>query len=140
MNAEPKKKPRTVAEEDVPQVFRPITNQKLIANLFAIFFANSKKLGLTNQQTAVLLDVSLPTLSRFKAGKLPKYLNQDKNMRMYLFFKIMKNLTDNNIDPRDFFFQKGLFKEFGNLDPFSHITALGILALNRAYLNVSSAG
>lgn len=138
MHAE-QKKPRTITEEDPIRIFQPTSSQKRIALLFAIFFANSKKLGLTNQQTAVLLDVSLPTLSRFKAGKLPKYLNQDKNTRMYLFIKIMKNLKDNNVDPRDFFFQKGLLKEFGNLDPFSGITAWGILALNRAYLNVASA-
>lgn len=139
MNAERKEKPRTITEEGVNQIFRPTTNQKLIANLFTIFFANSKKLGLTNQQTAVLLDVSLPTLSRLKAGKLPKYLNQDKHMRMLLFNMIMQHLGDSDVDPRDLFFQKGLFKEFGNHDVFSSIRTVGILALNTAYLNVSSA-
>lgn len=138
MDVEQKKKPRTAAEEDVNRIFRPTTNQKLIANLFAISFANSKKLGLTNQQTAVLLDVSLPTLSRLKAGKLPKYLNQDKQMRMLFFNIIMQRLTDNDVDARDFFFQKGMFKEFGNHDVFSSIKVWGIVALHRALAHVVS--
>lgn len=59
-------------------------------------------------------------------------------MRMLFFNMIMQRLTDNDVDARDFFFQKGLFKEFGNLDSFSGIRVWGILARNRAYLHVSS--
>lgn len=137
MDAEQEKKPQTVTEEDIILIFQPTSSQKRIAGLFRKFFANSKSLGLTNQEAAALLDVSLPTLSRFKAGKLPKTLNKDKRMRINYFIFIMTILIKKNIDTRDFFFQKGFVAGFGDGDVFSFIRNWGLPAMERVLSRLS---
>ena len=118
-----------LTRERSPYRFSPTSDPETISELMDRYINLTFQLGLAGDEAAALLDVTTSTWSRYKSGKHPPYIGQDKKMRIYYLHDLVSRLSRSGKDIQ-FFFEKQDMGLSEHVVPLRYMLTHGLPAIH----------